>query len=45
MGGAIGFGLTNSVGPLKLQVSNLHPHINDDMLSAIFEPFGKVGFY
>ncbi|KAI1709013.1 RNA recognition motif domain-containing protein [Ditylenchus destructor] len=42
MGGAIGLGLTNSVGPLKLCVSNLHPHITDDMLSAIFEPFGKI---
>uniref|UniRef100_A0A915E675 RRM domain-containing protein n=1 Tax=Ditylenchus dipsaci TaxID=166011 RepID=A0A915E675_9BILA len=42
MGGAIGFGLSNSVGPLKICISNLHSHINDDMLSAIFEPFGKI---
>lgn len=42
VGGAIGLGIPDSVGPLKMCVSNLHLHITDEMLSAIFEPFGKV---
>ncbi|KAH7730621.1 splicing factor [Aphelenchoides avenae] len=41
VGGAIGFG-PSTTGPLKLRVSNLHPDITDDMLAAIFEPFGRV---
>jgi hypothetical protein len=27
---------------LKVKVSNLHPNITDEMLAAIFEPFGRV---
>lgn len=42
MGGAIGFGIQDVGGPLRICVSNLHPHITDDMLSDIFGPFGKV---
>ncbi|CAD5221433.1 unnamed protein product [Bursaphelenchus okinawaensis] len=42
VGSAIGFGPTNSFGPLKIAVSNLHPSISDDMLRAIFEPFGRL---
>lgn len=42
MGGAIGFGIQDISGPLKICVSNLHHHITDDMLSDIFGPFGKV---
>lgn len=42
VGGAIGLGLTDSMGPLKFCISNLHSLITDDMLAAIFEPFGRV---
>ena len=42
VGSAIGFGPTQQTGPLKLRVSNLHPSITNDMLTAIFEPFGRV---
>uniref|UniRef100_A0A183CMF7 RRM domain-containing protein n=1 Tax=Globodera pallida TaxID=36090 RepID=A0A183CMF7_GLOPA len=38
----IGLGLGLSSGPLQLCVNNLHPNITDDMLAAIFEPFGRV---
>lgn len=38
----IGLGLGMSTGPLKLKVANLHPNITDEMLGAIFEPFGRV---
>lgn len=42
VGAAIGFGPSNTFGPLKLAVSNLHQSITDDMLRAIFEPFGRL---
>ena len=42
VGGAMGFTPIPAYGPLKLCVSNLHPSINEDMLGAIFDPFGKV---
>jgi len=29
-------------GPPKLDVTNLHPDINEDMLKKIFEPFGLI---
>src|SRR4051812_24725747 len=38
----IGLGMTSTTGPVKLCVSNLHVNITDDMLCAIFDPFGKV---
>jgi RNA-binding protein 39 len=41
VGGAIGFG-PSTTGPLKLCVQQLHSNITDEMLSAIFEPFGRI---
>nr|CAD2123908.1 unnamed protein product [Meloidogyne enterolobii] len=38
----IGLGLGLSTGPIKIRVGNLHPNITDEMLGAIFEPFGRV---
>lgn len=40
--GTIGLGLADTNGPLKFCISNLHPHITDDMLAAILEPFGRL---
>lgn len=42
VGSAIGFGPTAANGPLKLCVNNLHPSITEDMLTTIFEPFGRL---
>uniref|UniRef100_A0A158R3S7 RNA-binding protein 39 n=1 Tax=Syphacia muris TaxID=451379 RepID=A0A158R3S7_9BILA len=42
VGGSLGFGPTNTTGPLKLYVGNLHPSITEDMLGRIFDPFGKI---
>jgi len=41
VGSVIGFG-PKTGGPLKLCVNNLHSSINDDMLTAVFEPFGRL---
>ncbi|VDK45667.1 unnamed protein product [Anisakis simplex] len=42
VGGTLGFGPTNTTGPLKLYVGQLHTSITEDMLRRIFEPFGKI---
>lgn len=42
VGSALGFGNINAHGPVKLNVANLHPSIDDRMLRGIFEAFGKV---
>ncbi|KAI6212147.1 hypothetical protein M3Y96_00509500 [Aphelenchoides besseyi] len=42
VGSAIGFGPSAVGGPLKLRINNLHPSITSDMLSQIFEPFGRI---
>ncbi|VDM39542.1 unnamed protein product [Toxocara canis] len=42
VGGSLGFGPTNTTGPLKLYVGQLHTSITEDMLRRIFEPFGKI---
>uniref|UniRef100_A0A914BW18 RRM domain-containing protein n=1 Tax=Acrobeloides nanus TaxID=290746 RepID=A0A914BW18_9BILA len=42
VGGAMGFTPIPAYGPLKLCVSNLHPSITEEMLLAIFDPFGKI---
>lgn len=42
VGGTLGFGPTNTTGPLKLYVGQLHTSITEDMLGRIFDPFGKV---
>ncbi|VDO77056.1 unnamed protein product [Onchocerca flexuosa] len=44
VGGTLGFGPTNTTGPLKLYVGQLHTSITEDMLGRIFDPFGKVHF-
>lgn len=44
VGGTLGFGPTNTTGPLKLYVGQLHTSITEDMLGRIFDPFGKVYF-
>lgn len=41
IGGALGFGANNK-GPVKLCVSQLHPLVDDTMLSGIFDPFGRI---
>uniref|UniRef100_A0A8L7TE07 Bm6851, isoform a n=1 Tax=Brugia malayi TaxID=6279 RepID=A0A8L7TE07_BRUMA len=42
VGGTLGFGPTNTTGPLKLYVGQLHTSITEDMLGRIFDPFGKI---
>uniref|UniRef100_A0A9J2P011 RRM domain-containing protein n=1 Tax=Ascaris lumbricoides TaxID=6252 RepID=A0A9J2P011_ASCLU len=42
VGGSLGFGPTNTTGPLKLYIGQLHTSITEDMLRRIFEPFGKI---
>lgn len=42
IGGAMGFAPVATVGQMKLCISNLHPSITDEMLGAIFDPFGRV---
>ncbi|VDM95007.1 unnamed protein product [Thelazia callipaeda] len=42
VGGTLGFGPANTIGPLKLYVGQLHTSITEDMLGRIFDPFGKI---
>lgn len=44
VGSTLGFGPTATSGPLKLYVGQLHTSITEDMLTRIFDPFGKVNF-
>ncbi|VDN53787.1 unnamed protein product, partial [Dracunculus medinensis] len=41
VGSTLGFGPTATSGPLKLYVGQLHTSITEDMLTRIFDPFGK----